>query len=96
MPHHSDAPPPATTRVTVNVDGVSRVFTWEDGAEIHVRASGREVVIAANTAGLRTLANHLSLLATDGTPDGCHLHLEDGNGLQAGSVGLVLERDDEL
>jgi hypothetical protein len=96
MPHQSDAPLPATTRVTVDVDGVSRVFTWEDGAEINVRALGREVVIAANAAGLRTLAGHLLVLAADGTPDGCHLHLEDGNGLQEGSVGLVLERDDEL
>lgn len=96
MPHRSEAPPPASTRVAVHVDGVSRVFTWEDGAEVDVRASGGEVVIAANAAGLRTLANHLSLLAADGTPDGCHLHLEDGNGLRDGSVGLVLERDDEL
>jgi hypothetical protein len=33
--------------------------------------------------------------AGDGVPDGAHLHLEDGNGLEEGSVGLVLERSDE-
>ena len=96
MPHRSDAPLPATTRVIVDVDGVSRVFTWEDGAEINVRVLGSEVVIAANAAGLGTLAGHLLVLAADGTPDGSHLRLEDSNGLQEGSVGLVLERDDEL
>ncbi|WP_175609258.1 Imm32 family immunity protein [Streptacidiphilus griseoplanus] len=95
MTQHPDASPPATTRMTADTDGVSRVFTWEDGAEIVVRAFPGEVVIAANAAGLRTLAGHLLVLAEDGTPDGSHLHLEDNNGLREGSVGLVLEREDE-
>jgi hypothetical protein len=89
------ASPAASTRVTASTDGVSRTFSWEDDARITVRSMGGEVVIEANAAGLRTLAGHLVTLATDGTPDGSHLHLEDGNGLEEGSVGLVLERDDE-
>ncbi|WP_433917225.1 Imm32 family immunity protein [Streptomyces sp. NBC_01744] len=43
------------------------------------------------------MAGHLLTLAQDGVPDGSHPHLEDSNGLEGGSVGLVLERsDDEL
>ncbi|MFD3571196.1 hypothetical protein [Streptomyces sp. NPDC058667] len=49
----------------------------------------------ANAAGLRTLAGHLLLLAGDGFPEGAHLHLEDSNGLEDGSVGLVPERSDD-
>ncbi|MEU9309354.1 hypothetical protein [Streptomyces sp. NPDC048256] len=76
-------------------DGVARVFTWEEGAHVEVRNLGGEVVIEANAAGLRTLAGHLLTLARADTPDGAHLHLEEGNGLKEGSVGLVLERCDE-
>lgn len=83
-----------TTHVNVVTDGVTRAFVWEDGARIEVRNLGAEIVIEANAAGLRTLAGHLLTLAQDGTPDGTHLHLEESNGLQAGSTGLVLERCD--
>ncbi|MFF9179289.1 hypothetical protein [Streptomyces sp. NPDC014793] len=76
-------------------DGVIRVFTWEEGAHIEVRNLGGEIVIEANAAGLRTLADHLLTLAEEGTPDGAHLHLEEYNGLEGGSVGLVLERCDD-
>ncbi|WP_449334169.1 Imm32 family immunity protein [Streptomyces lateritius] len=60
-----------------------------------MRYLGGEVVIEANAAGLRTLAGHLLVLAGDGVSDGSHLHLEDSNGLEDGSVGLVLERSDD-
>lgn len=52
---------------------------WEADVRIEVRDLGGEV-IEANAAGLT---------------DGSHLHLEDSNGLEDGSVGLVLERSDE-
>ncbi|MFF7869124.1 hypothetical protein ACFZCT_22040 [Streptomyces qaidamensis] len=81
-----------TTHVSVSTDGTTRTFTWEEGARIEVRNLGGEIVIEANAAGLKTLAGHLLTLAQDGTPDGAHLHLEESNGLEAGSVGLVLER----
>ncbi|NEA54267.1 hypothetical protein G3I60_08910 [Streptomyces sp. SID13666] len=61
---------------------------------MEVRNLGGEVVIEANAVGLRTLANHLMTLAQDGTPNGSHLHLDEGNGLEDGSVGLVLERNE--
>ncbi|MBB4793837.1 hypothetical protein BJY54_004449 [Streptomyces nodosus] len=75
-------------------DGTTRVFTWEEDARIEVRNLGREIVVEANAAGLKTLAGHLLALAQDGTPDGAHLHLEEHNGLEEGSVSLVLERCD--
>ncbi|WP_327187032.1 Imm32 family immunity protein [Streptomyces sp. NBC_01334] len=76
-------------------DGVTRVFTWEEGVHVEVRNLGGEIVIEANAAGLRTLAGHLLTLAQADTPDGAHLHLEEANGLAEGSIGLVLERCDE-
>ncbi|MFJ9018607.1 hypothetical protein ACIRPU_01255 [Streptomyces sp. NPDC102259] len=76
-------------------DGTTRVFTWEEGTRIEVRNLGGEIVIEANSAGLKTLASHLITLAQDGTPDGAHLHLEVDNRLEEGSVGLVLERCDD-
>ena len=87
--------PSANTQVTAVTDGITRVFTWEDDARIAVRNLGREIVIEANSAGLKTLAAHLLVLAQDGTPDGAHLHLEEDNGLEEGSAALVLERCDD-
>lgn len=87
--------PVESTRLTAVADGTGLQFGWDADARIEVRSLGTEVVIEANAAGLRTLAGHLLVLAGDGVPDGAHLHLEDGNGLEDGSVGLVLERDDD-
>ncbi|ULR51589.1 Imm32 family immunity protein [Streptomyces deccanensis] len=92
MTSESSAAPSMTTHMSAASDGVTSVFTWEEGARIEVRNLGGEIVIEANAAGLKTLAGHLLTLAQDGTPDGAHLHLEESNGLEEGSVGLVLER----
>ncbi|MFJ2820515.1 hypothetical protein ACIO7M_05270 [Streptomyces toxytricini] len=83
----------ASTRVAVaGSGGAPLAFPWEAEARIDVRGPGEKVVIEAHAAGLRTLARHLPVLAGDGVHDGAHLHLEDGNGLESGSVGLVPER----
>ncbi|MFD8641810.1 hypothetical protein ACFV14_16095 [Streptomyces zaomyceticus] len=87
--------PVESTHLTAVADGTGLRFSWDADARIEVRNLGTEVVIEANAAGLRTLAGHLLVLAGDGVPDGAHLHLEDSNGLEDGSVGLVLERDEE-
>ncbi|GAA1225556.1 hypothetical protein GCM10009665_14990 [Kitasatospora nipponensis] len=94
MTAEQEMPLTASTTMAASADGVSRVFSWEQDARINVRNLGAEIVIEANAAGLRTLARHVLTLAEAGTPDGSHLHLEDSNGLEEGSVGLVLERDD--
>ncbi|WP_370412473.1 hypothetical protein [Streptomyces fradiae] len=87
--------PIESTRVTSALEGTGLRFSWDADARIEVRNLGTEIVIEANAAGLRTLAGHLLVLAGEGVPDGAHLHLEDSNGLEGGSVGLVLERSDE-
>lgn len=94
MAPEPSAAPSMTTQVSAVTDGTTRVFTWEEDARIEVRNLGREIVVEANAAGLKTLAGHLLALAQDGTPDGAHLHLEEHNGLEEGSVSLVLERCD--
>jgi hypothetical protein len=58
------------------------------------RNLGGEILIEANAAGVKTLAGHLLTLAPDCTPDGAHLHLEESNGLEEGSLGLALGRCD--
>ncbi|MEU4272244.1 hypothetical protein [Streptomyces sp. NPDC026092] len=83
-----------STHVTAAFEGTGLHFTWDADARIEVRNLGDEVVIEANAAGLRTLAGHLLVLAGEGVSDGAHLHLEDSNGLEDGSVALVLERSD--
>ncbi|WOX24592.1 Imm32 family immunity protein [Streptomyces solicathayae] len=94
MTSGSGSAPVESTHVTAAVDGAALRFSWDDDARIEVRNLGGEVVIEANAAGLRALAGHLLVLAGEGVPDGAHLHLEDSNGLEDGSVGLVLERSD--
>ncbi|MET9466786.1 hypothetical protein ABZY44_18675 [Streptomyces sp. NPDC006544] len=95
MTSDSSRAPVESTRLTDVTDAVAQVFTWEADARIEVRGLGGEVVIEANAAGLRTLAGHLLVLAGEGVTDGSHLHLEDSNGLEDGSLSLVLERCDE-
>jgi hypothetical protein len=83
------------TRVSAATDGITGAFTSDEGARIEVRNLGGEIVLAANAAGFKTLAGHLLTLAQDATPDGAHLHLEENNGLEQGSVGLDLESRDD-
>ena len=65
---------------------------WDTGFEITVRVVNEAVVVAANPAGLRSLARHLLLLAQETTPVGQHIHLDDLNSLEGGSSEIVLER----
>ena len=65
---------------------------WDVGFEISVRSSAGEVIIGANAAGLRSLARHLLVLAQDATPSGHHLHFDESNSLEDGSLALVLEK----
>ncbi|MEU3407615.1 hypothetical protein ABZ766_27225 [Streptomyces sp. NPDC006670] len=95
MDYESGRAPVEGTHVVAVTDGAAHVFTWGAAARIRVRNLGGEVMIEADAEGLRTLARHLLVLAGDGVPEGSHLHLEAGNGLEDGSPGLVLERWDE-
>lgn len=66
-------------------------LNWECGFEIRTLFNG-EIVISANKAGLVSLASHLLTLAQDGVESGNHIHLDDLNSLEDGSVGITIER----
>jgi len=66
-------------------------FKWEEGFEIAVDVQGGEVVLSANEAGLRSLANHLISLADDKSC-GAHFHLDENNSLEQGSAELIVQK----
>ena len=63
---------------------------WVEGSEISVDHDHDEVVISANREGLISLAGQLTALA-EGEP-GDHIHYDDYNSLEEGSVELIIER----
>ena len=65
-------------------------INWIDGSEICVKHDIGEVVISANKEGLLSLAGQLTALA-EGEP-GDHIHYDDNNSLEKGSVELIVER----
>lgn len=71
-------------------EGLSLV--WDSGYEITVSSSNHTIHIAANVAGLRSLARHLLALASESVPAGYHVHLDESNSLDDGSCELIIER----
>ena len=63
---------------------------WVDGSTIKTEAVGGEFVISANREGMLSLAKQLTALA-EGVP-GDHIHYDEHNSLEDGSVGLIIER----
>ena len=63
---------------------------WVDGFDIRVRIDDGAVVISANKEGLQSLAHQLNALA-EGT-EGDHIHYDEYNSLEEGSVELIIER----
>jgi hypothetical protein len=75
------------------IAGEGITYVWDDDAEIAVESEGDGgVLIAANAAGLVTLARHLLALAHEGVPVEHHLHLHDDSGLEAESLPLTILR----
>ena len=66
-------------------------FMWEDGFTIATRIENGAIVVSANAAGLRSLANHLLTLADDEIK-GAHFHLDEYNSLEDHSVELIVEK----
>jgi hypothetical protein len=83
--------------VTVQIGGFDSErgldLVWESNARIKLEVRFEWTVLIANQAGLRTVAAHLLSLAEDGVTPGHTLHLDDSNGLEPGSIGLILQRD---
>ena len=65
---------------------------WVNGFEINVTRTATETVLSANRAGLLSLAQILTALANE--PPGSHLHLDESNALEDGSLPLILENID--
>ena len=67
-------------------------FKWEDGFTIATRVDADgAIVISANTAGLRSLANHFMALADEESRHS-HFHLDEYNSLEDHSVELIVEK----
>ncbi len=62
---------------------------WIDGFKIKTAAANGEVVISANREGLLSLAKQLAALA-EGSP-GEHIHYDEHNALEEGSVEMIIE-----
>ena len=65
-------------------------INWTEGFTIRTRPDGNAFVISANREGLLSLAGILAALAEQ--KPGSHLHLDQDNSLEDGSVELVLEK----
>ena len=51
-----------------------------------------KVVISANREGLISMVNHLLNLAQVDVPCGTHIHLDEYNALEDGSIDLIIEK----
>jgi hypothetical protein len=84
-------------KVTVEIGGFNAErgleLVWENDARIKLEKRFEWVVLIANAAGLRTMASHLLSLAETGVTSGHSLHLDDSNGLEPGSIGVILQRE---
>ena len=67
-------------------------YKWIDGFRIKVSAVVDAVIISANREGLLSLTSHLMGLVQE--PSGSHMHLDQYNSLEEGSVDLIVERID--
>ncbi len=68
-------------------------LNWKDGFTIRVTAEKGEVLVSANKEGLLSLAGQLTALAEAAAAS--HIHLDEYNSLEEGSVGLIIERKDQ-
>ncbi len=63
---------------------------WEDGFTIKVKVDDGAVVVRANKEGLLSLARHLVALADSDAE--CHIHYDEHNSLEEGSVEMIIEK----
>ena len=82
-------------KIEVNIepydDGIS--INYVDGAKIDCCKIGDSTVVKANKEGLTLLANMCLTLAQDEAPNGSHVHLDEFNFLQKGSLELIISKE---
>jgi hypothetical protein len=69
---------------------------WEEGFMIETRIEGGTTMIAANQAGLVSLARLILTLANTQVPAGHHWHLDASNSLEEGSSELIIVKAEEI
>lgn len=67
-------------------------YNWENGFDIETNIDAGIIKITANKEGLISLANHLLNLSQDDIPLGYHLHFDEHNALEEGSIELIIEK----
>jgi hypothetical protein len=85
-------------RITIDLSDYDRnkglQYKWEPGFRISVSVDEEGVNIDGNSAGLRSLANHLLTLANDAIPPRTsHIHLDSHGGLEDGSMNLLISKE---
>lgn len=71
-------------------DGIK--YNWIGDFTIKVSIEGNSIVICANKDGLMSLSNHFANLAQDEVPINSHLHFDEYNSLEVGSLDLVIQK----
>lgn len=71
-------------------------FIWEDNFKIKVSSQSNALVLQANREGLISLARHFLTLAQDNVPAYSHVHLDELNSLEDGSLELIISRNEDL
>lgn len=67
-------------------------LTWVDGFEITCAKDHDAFLIKANAEGLKSLASICLTLAQDEVPQNAHVHLDEYNSLEEGSVELIIAK----
>lgn len=65
---------------------------WEKDFFIKIQHEDGHIILSANEKGLRSLAKHFLCLANSKVPIHSHIHLDDSNSLEDGSVELIVEK----
>jgi hypothetical protein len=68
------------------------ITDWEYGFEIETKIEEGIIILTANKPGLVSLATQLLALAQDEIPSGYHLHFDEYNSLEEGSIELIVEK----
>ena len=71
-------------------------LVWEKDFKIKTRYEYDTIIIEANNAGLVSLARHLLVLAQEEAPSGSHIHLDEFNSLEDGSLELILDKNENI
>lgn len=67
-------------------------YDWCKGFQINTLLDNNTFVLSANKEGLESLAKQLLLLSQMEVPTHLHLHYDDYNCLEEGSIPFVIEK----